>query len=98
MSTVNPYIPATPLDEAHLKNQRARVWPQVWFCVILVAAIIAFCWVQFGWLPPVIGCVAIALVGIVVLLGYGMAPFASREVNRSISIARQKTSTRISPR
>ena len=67
-------------------------------------------------------CVAIALVGIVVLLGYGMAhsspkeeirsceetlpghdifsrkTFASREVNRSISIARQKTSTRISPR
>ena len=90
--------------------------------MILVAAIIAFCWVQFGWLPTVIGCVAIALVGIVVLLGYGMAhsspkerydpakkrcpattssarkTFASREVNRSISIARQKTSTRISPR
>ena len=28
MSTVNPYIPATPLDEAHLKNQRARVCPK----------------------------------------------------------------------
>ena len=83
MSTVNPYIPATPLDEAHLKNQRARVWPQVWFCVILVAAIIAFCWVQFGWLPTVIGCVAIALVGIVVLLGYGMAHSSPKEEIRA---------------
>lgn len=51
---------------------RARVWPQVWLCIIVLVAVIAICWVHFGWLPTLVGCIAIAVVGFGVLAGYGM--------------------------
>lgn len=83
MDTSNPYIPATPEDAAHLKSMRARVWPQVWFCVIVIAAIIAACWIGFGWLPTLLGCLALAIVGIVVLVSYGMAHTCSKEETKA---------------
>ena len=63
MENVNPYIPATKKDAEHLKRMRARVWPQFWLCVVILVAIITTCWIHFGWIQTLVGCIVVFVIG-----------------------------------
>lgn len=67
------HVPATAEDSRKLKENRATVWPSVWVTVLLIAVIIALGVYFFGWVPVVIVVVAIAIIGVACLLGFGMA-------------------------
>lgn len=79
MENVNPYIPATKKDAEHLKRMRARVWPQFWLCVVILVAIITTCWIHFGWIQTLVGCIVVFVIGFGVLAGYGMKHACSEE-------------------
>lgn len=63
--------PATAADAQQLKNNRARLWPAMWTCVIIVLIIIALCVHFFTWKPVLIAIIIIAIAGIALLVGYG---------------------------
>lgn len=83
MSSANPYIKATKEDANHLAVARARVWPQVWFCVLVLTVVIVSCGQAFGWMPVLIVCAVIFVMGMVVLVGYGSAHACSKEEVRA---------------
>lgn len=66
------YQPATAADAHHLDNSRATLWPTVWFCIALLFAVIFACGYGFGWLPTVIGIIVVAVIGLTVLIGFGL--------------------------
>lgn len=73
--------PATAEDAAHLKKVRARVWPQVFICIILVVAVVAWAVVTFGWAPVLIALAVVIVVGLAVLVGYGNRhPMSAEEI------------------
>lgn len=72
-------VPATEADRKQLDDNRATLWPAMWFCVIVVVAVIAACVVAFGWLPVLIALVIIGICGIALLVGYGSLHNASKE-------------------
>lgn len=68
---VDFYIPATQADADQLNNNRARLWPAMWFCVLLVVAIIVACCYFFGWVPTIITAAVIGVAIVIVLIGFG---------------------------
>ena len=64
-------IPADQNDEQHLANMRVRMWPRVFLALLVVAAVIALCWVYVGWIETLVGCIVVAIAAVIVLVGYG---------------------------
>ena len=62
-----------------LAANRATVWPAVVVCVIVVAAVIAVCVWWFGAVPTLIGCVVLAIVGLLWLVVGGALHACSAE-------------------
>ena len=77
------YIPATEEDAKNLRENRATLWPKVWFCIIVVVAIIAACIWAFGWVPVIIALVIIVIVGVAFLVGYGNMHGMSEEETKA---------------
>lgn len=80
---VDFYIPAGPEDAEQLKSNRARLWPSMWFCVIVIVAIIAACIHAFTWKPVILTCVLLAVVIVAILLGFGSMHTLSKEEARA---------------
>lgn len=80
---VDFYIPATAEDAEQLANNRATLWPAMWFCVLVVVAIIAACVYAFSWQPVLIALVIIAIAGIALLVGYGSMHAMSKEEEKA---------------
>lgn len=64
-------IPADQTDERHLKNMRVTMWPRVFCAILLIVIVIAACWIGFGWIETLIGCIVLAIFGVALLVGYG---------------------------
>lgn len=77
-------VPATEVDRRQLDANRARLWPSMLFCIIVVVAIIAACIAAFGWLPVLIALVIIAICGIALLVGFGSLHDATEEEKRAM--------------
>lgn len=72
MEMNNPYIPATKEDEQHLRRSRVTLWPVVWLCVLIIVGLIAAAWNVIGAEPTITIVIAVAIIGIVGLVGYGL--------------------------
>ena len=72
-------VPATEEDARALRDNRATLWPKMWLCVAIVVAVVAACWVTFGWAPTLMGLVVVGIAGIALLVGYGSMHAMSKE-------------------
>lgn len=75
----NFYVPADSDDARVLAANRATVWPAVLVCVLIVAAVIAACAWWFGIVPTLVGCIVLAIAGLLWLIIGGALHACSKE-------------------
>lgn len=75
----NFYVPADNNDARALAANRATVWPAVVVCILVVAAVIVACVWWFGIAPTLVGCVVLAIAGLMWLIIGGALHACSKE-------------------
>lgn len=75
----NFYVPADSEDARALAANRATIWPAVVVCILIVAAVIAACAWCFGAVPTLVGCIVLAVAGLLWLIVGGALHACSKE-------------------